>query len=347
MKNLALTFVLFATALLAGCSAEPNVDPNRVDPNGDAVLLFQTRFENNVETTKNFSGNDNITGVDNSLRELNSFDMLTAGSYKKPDYPVNLGRFTIQYEGGDSTERKARIVADPTNPKNRVLMFKMIHPNVRRDGDPTPYKARTQANLTGGNLYEFSQVIRLYLHPDMKHLEYYPKKLSFLLLMEWWNEAPATDRPYVSRISLRMEKSETTVPQKLHFFVDSQDIVYVDHDATFHTRWEERAGNFEIPYGKWMTIETYYKEGDADTGRFCMTIQPDGGNKVVLFNVIGATCGVENPVRDGLNFFNPMKFYMEVGVVDFMREAGKNFEIYWDDFSLWGGKRQLMSTIVR
>ncbi len=345
MRNWTSILFLFAALFIYGCSAEPNVDPNRVDPNGDAVLLFQTRFEDNVIITKNLSGNDYISGVDKTLRELNSFDMLTAGSYKKPDYPVNLGKFYIGYESGDSTERKARIVPDPTNPKNKVLMFKMIEPNVRRP-DGTVYKARIQANLSGANLYEFSQITRMYLHPDLQYIERYPKTLTFLLFMEWWNESASTNRPYVSRISLRLEKQSASIPSKLYFLLDSEDIVYVNDEATFHTRWEQRAKNFEVPYGKWMTIETYYKEGDANTGRFCMTIQPDGGDKVLLFNVIGATCGVENPIRDGLNSYQPMKFYMEKGLVEFMRDNGKNFEVYWDDFSLWSGKRQLMSTIV-
>jgi hypothetical protein len=90
---------------------------------------------------------------------------------------------------------------------------------------------------------------------------------------------------------------------------------------------------------KWFTLEYYYKEGDAQNGRFWMAIQPEGGKQEVIFDLTRVTHNSKDPNPDGVTEFNPIKLYTSKQLIDYMKSQGKTLQIYWDDFKLWKNKR--------
>ena len=86
-------------------------------------------------------------------------------------------------------------------------------------------------------------------------------------------------------------------------------------------------------------MEYYYKEGDADNGRFYLAIQPDGEEKQVVFDVNRYTHNSEEPSPDGVSDFNPLKLYTSKNLIDYMNDNEKTLQIYWDDFKLWKNKQ--------
>jgi hypothetical protein len=89
----------------------------------------------------------------------------------------------------------------------------------------------------------------------------------------------------------------------------------------------------EVPVGRWVTLEYYFREGNASTGRFYMAMVPDGEARRVLFNVGGWTHHPGDPSPDGLNHLNPVKLYTSKSVIDHVRSRGGALQVYWDDLS--------------
>jgi len=95
----------------------------------------------------------------------------------------------------------------------------------------------------------------------------------------------------------------------------------------------------KVPIGQWFTLEYYYKEGDANNGKFFMTIQPDGGKKEIIYDLTKITHNTKDSNPDGVTDFNPIKLYTSKKLIDYMGSQGKTLQIYWDDFKLWKDKR--------
>ncbi len=336
MKKTIFTCValaLAASVAIAGGKKKADGMP----PMKDRILLFNSGFEDSVVCSSNPEGNDYLTGADKSVKGPNDWTKLNKG-----EYPV-ITKFYIAYEGGDPSERFSAIVPDPVNPKNKVLTFKSIRPNVGKD----KYKSRIQAGIVSpkGEMPDICQSVRLYLHPDMEFLKSMPEKFGHLILFEWWNNSPGKDKSYISRTSLRIFKPEANKPG-VFLKVDSQNIDYAPAGekgqsrtgARFFDRWSVVNTEFEIPYGKWMTVEYYIKEGDEKTGRFFMAITPDGGKRQVIFDVTGETYGHGNPEPPGFMSFAPMKLYTSKNITNYMTNNGKSLQVYWDDFKVWKTK---------
>jgi hypothetical protein len=61
----------------------------------------------------------------------------------------------------------------------------------------------------------------------------------------------------------------------LYFILDAQDCkLFEDRSQNYTTLWSEINKKVEVPVGRWFTMDYYYKEGDAENGRFYMTIRP-------------------------------------------------------------------------
>jgi hypothetical protein len=126
----------------------------------------------------------------------------------------------------------------------------------------------------------------------------------------------------------------------LYFILDGQDCqLFADGSQKYSTLWNETNQNVKIPIGKWFTLEYYYKEGNAENGKFYMTIQPDGEAKQVIFDLTRITQNTQDPNPDGVTDFNPMKLYTSKQLINYMKSQGKTLQIYWDDFKLWKDKR--------
>jgi hypothetical protein len=319
---------LFIPALLF-CSTEN--PPVRGEEGKQGVLLFNSGFEpgSKIKRGNNpLTGDDDITGKDVSVAVPNDWSA-------DLDNGKQTGRFNLQYQGGDTTQRFARIIREPGNPGNHVLHFWLNEPNVGGT------KGRIQANLYGAEngMKEFYQSVRMFLPEDFMTVRRFPEKITWMTIFEFWNNITWSQTvPHGFRITLGIGKP-VEWESDLCFILDGQDCeLFQDNSQKYTTLWKEVNQNVKVPIGKWFTIDYYYKEGDDQTGRFWMAMQTDEGERQVVFDVINFThnSGDNNP--DGVTDFNPLKLYTSKKLIDFMRSNGKTLQLYWDDFKLWEGK---------
>lgn len=330
-----LQIILMVTGLLilTYCSGVKKSYQDVSEKNG--VLLFNSGFEPGsrvVHGTDPFTSDNNIVGKDLSVTPPNDW----VEDFKKSP---NLGKFSLQYQGADTTKRFARIVPEPDNPENHVLHFRINEPWVNSKGSNL---ARIQANI-----YESSdkkvegikvlyQTVRLFLHEDMTILKSYHAKIHWLTIMEVWNNHGWVDDPYPFRMTVGMGKP-SSAKNGLYFMVDAEDYNY----RTASTRggytkiWNEMNTQIEIPVGKWITLEYYIKEGNDQSGRFYMTMTPEGGEKSVIFDIRNFTHNTKDLDPQGITLWNPMKLYTSRDLVNFVKSEGKSLQIYYDDFEVW------------
>jgi hypothetical protein len=321
MKQLTILFLILIIFLPA-CAQNSELEILNEE------LIFQSGFEPSSKIITKGSEAD-IVGVDQTFSGHNNWE----NSFDK--HP-EIGSFSLQYQGGDSTQRFAKIIPEPGNPQNHVLQFWLNEPNVEGK------KGRIQANIYGGKigLKEFYQSERIFLPEDFKQVRRYPEKIHWLTIAEFWNNITWSQSvPNRFRITLGIGKP-VTGESDLYFILDGQDCeLFQDNGQKYTTLWSEINQNVKVPIGKWFTLEYYYKEGDAKNGRFYMAIQPEGGAKQVVFDVTRVTHNSSDPNPDGVTEFNPLKLYTSKQLVDYMRSNGKTLQIYWDDFKLWKNKR--------
>ena len=291
-------------------------------------LIFQSGFEPDSKVISKGTEAD-ITGIDFSFSDHNNWE---DDFYNRPD----VGSFSLQYQGGEESQRYSRIIPEPGNPQNHVLQFWLNEPNVEGK------KGRIQGNIYGGKkgLKEFYQSERIFLPEDFNTVRKFPGKINWLTIAEFWNNITWSQSvPYRFRVTLGIGKPVAT-ESDLYFIVDGQDCqLFADNSQKYTTIWSEINLDVKVPIGEWFTLEYYYKEGNAQTGKFYMTIQPEGGTKEIVFDLTCFTHNTEDPNPDGVTDFNPIKLYTSKQLIDFMRSNGKTLQIYWDDFKLWKNKR--------
>jgi hypothetical protein len=275
------------------------------------TLLYQTGFENGAE----------VVPIDASRPDSDD-DVRDARG-------PGLEGIKLYYEGGDATMRWGRIVPEPGNPTNHILHFWLGKANAKNAS-----KGRIQADLKGlqGGVKTFACSMRLLLPPAMEVLQTYPSKITWLTLMEVWNNAPL--KPYPFRVTVGLHK-ESKESGPLHFHVDAQDIDQTDlKKPKFITLWTNLDKTLEVPFGKWMTLEYELVEGDREGGRFRMAVTPEGGKRRVLFDITNHTHHTKDPAPDGFSAWNPLKLYTSRQVVEFMQGQGKALEAWWDDLEI-------------
>jgi hypothetical protein len=290
-------------------------------------LIFQSGFEPGSEVISR-NGDADIIGIDKSFSDhndwVNDFD----------NHP-NIGNFNLQYQGGDSTMRYAKIVAEPGNPSNHVLKFWLDAPNVEGK------KGRIQANIYGNTgIFEFYQSVRVFLHDDFNTVRQFPEKISWLTIAEFWNNITWSQSvPYRFRITLGIGKP-VEAESDLCFILDAQDCqLFEDGGQKYTTVWSESNETVKVPIGRWFTLDLYYKEGNNETGKFFLAITPEGGQTQVIFDIKKITHNTEDPNPDGVGDFNPIKLYTSKDLINYMKSKGKTLQIYWDDYRLWKDKR--------
>ena len=316
--------LLVFTILITSCSN--GQDKKNIGSTGE--LIFQSGFEPGSKVI-NRNGDADIIGTDKSFADhndwVNDFD----------NHP-EIGNFNLQYQGGDSTMRFAKIIPEPGNPSNHVLQFWLDAPNVEGK------KGRIQANIYGNNgLFDFSQSVRIFLHDDFNTVKKFPQKISWLTIAEFWNNITWSQSvPYRFRITLGIGKN-VEGEGDLNFILDAQDCqLFADGSQKYSTIWSEKNNTIKVPVSKWFTLDLYYKEGNSSTGKFYLSMTPEGGTKQVIFDVTKFTHNTEDPHPDGVGDFNPIKLYTSKGLIDFMKSQGKTLQIYWDDYKLWKGRGQ-------
>ena len=322
MKNISILIFLFV-AVFISCGQQQKEEL----PVPDSELIFQSGFEPDSKVVPR--GNDaDIIGVDQSFNEENDW-------VEDLDNHPEIGNFNLQYQGGDSSQRFAKIVPEPGNPDNHVLQFWLNEPNV--DGK----KGRIQANIYGSEGWkEFYQSERVFLHDDFQMVRTFPDEIHWLTIAEFWNNITWSQAvPHRFRITLGIGKP-VKEESDLYFILDGQDCeLFEDGSQKYTTLWAEINKEVPVPVGEWFTLEYYYKEGDTDNGRFYLAIQPDGEKKQVIFDVKRFTHNSDDPNPDGVSDFNPLKLYTSKKLIEYMHNNNRTLQIYWDDFKLWKNKK--------
>ncbi|MFP5041111.1 hypothetical protein [Parasediminibacterium sp. JCM 36343] len=297
-------------------------------------LIFNTGFEAGTYMVSTGKQTAEFRGVDSSVPPPNNWvsDFV--------DHP-NIGFFRIYYEQGDSSQRLCSIVADPVNPSNKVLNYKILEPHI--DLPPASQytinevlfdkKGRVQADLYGNNgLKEVYESIRLFIPTDFNKLvnSVYPGQGDWITLFEFWNNAAWVTPKYDFRFGITLHKVKPTAGSPFYFKTNGQTF-----NGKYTTVWEKENKAFIVPIGKWMTIEYYIKEGNKGDGRFYFAVTPEGGPRTVVYDLNVPTCHPDDPNPDGLSEFNPIKLYTSNNLINQMNDMGGIFQVYWDDFKIW------------
>lgn len=237
----------------------------------------------------------------------------------------------IQYEGGDGTQREARVIEEPGNPRNHVLEFVLREANVAVRGQPGG-KGRVQMNLYGNrNVYELHQSVRLRLAEGFDAVADYAGTFGWLTLSEWWNDPGWLSLPHPFRISVNLAKRQAGARQKLYFGVTAsvpEPGVPLNWDRHL---WQVRNVDFPVPVGSWMRIDYYFRDGLAEDGRFVMTVTTDDDMRHVIADITGPTRHPNAGRSDGLTHVNPLKLYTSRQLVDHVRRSGRSLITHWDD----------------
>ena len=318
-----LLYLLLAVSL-AGCKSGTMVKASH----SPGELIFQSGFENDSRVVVVRDDAD-ITGRDQSLPGKSDW-------VNDLDNNPEIGNFNLQYQGGDSTMRFAKIIQEPGNDRNHVLQFWLHHPNV-----DDASKGRIQANLYNNKGFkEIYQSVRMFLHSDFQAVRNYPKEIHWLTIAEFWNNITWSQTvPNRFRITLGLGKPVTT-ESDLYFIIDAQDCeLFENGSQKYTTVWAGINQNIKVPIGKWFTMDYYYREGDQSHGRFYLSITPEGDSRKVIFDLTNITHNTKDPAPDGLSDFNPLKLYTSKELIEYMKSQGKTLQIYWDDFKLWKDKQ--------
>ncbi|WNR46103.1 carbohydrate-binding protein [Paenibacillus roseipurpureus] len=292
-------------------------------------LIFQSGFESGSTLSTVSAQFDDITGTDSTFSTKNNWVNDLEGNSQ-------IGKFEIQYEDGAATDRYASIITDPTNSNNKVLHYWLKNAAVQDNGF---MKGRIQTNIYNEadnnqqSLNEMYYKVRLKLHPDMQKLESFNDAIPWLTLAEFWNNKAWDSAPYPFRITFGLNKDANNGSNKPLYFhlvgekMDGRQIIWNGIPKS----------SFTVPYDQWMTLEFYYKKGDATTGRFYVAVTPQGGSRQILFDEVNWTYHPSNPSPVGLANFNPLKLYTSELYINHIRNNGGVMQLYWDNFELWNG----------
>lgn len=286
-------------------------------------LIFNSGFEPSVDTFDHQTNDLDIIGIDNSVSVPNDWvnDLET--------HP-NIGYFKIEFKGGTGIQRNAEIVVDPTDPTNKTLQFWVREVNSGNNG-------RVQANIydSSNGITEMFYSVRLFIPDDFELLMNSNFSTDLLTLMEFWNNANWDDEDYMYRMNIDLKKNGSA-PGPLKMKVTGQ-VRKPDNSGWGDDIWQVLNTAYVIPVEQWMTIKFYFVEGDDCTGRFIVSVTPDGGYETIVHNIRNYTHHPDNPSPDGLTDFNPFKLYAGDEIVEYFTNNGNGdmLNLYWDDFELW------------
>ena len=208
------------------------------------------------------------------------------------------------------------------------MEFWIKEPNVN------PKKGRVQANVYNNtDIKELHYSVRLYLPRDMNAVKSAPFEVKWLTLMEFWNNANWRDEDYQFRLSVNLKKLGKGT-DSLHIGVKSQVRDEITNGWKKPYLWDFTNTSFVVPVEKWMTVDVLFVEGDAKTGRFKISITPDGEETTVVHDIKNYTHHPEDPAPDGLSHFNPLKLYTSDDLIHYVTKSGNLLSVYWDDFKM-------------
>ena len=327
----------------------------------EAKLFFHSGFDDGITIS-----NTGITGRDTSLPAPNSWDGkdgLQDGKYFSDVCNIvgnGDGETITDY---DTINPKAFYgidkAKDPANLDNNVLRFSI---NAMPTGD-TSDNARLEHVVWGKRekTQEVYYKFDMYLSPDFKQFDNYPDEITWMMILEFWNETNWLTSPYPYRVSVDLYKpSGLNQPFRIRtrasisggWFTEGGDWWYKPNcqpPEEYTIFWEFAIGNEwetvsadHIPLGQWISCEVYYKAGGRGEGEFYFAGTTQDGKKLVFCDKTGpdkgetcednrvATRHPQSPYTLGVEQFNPFKLYVHETLVRYIDglnvrniEAGK------------------------
>jgi len=216
------------------------------------------------------------------------------------------------------------MIPDPFNPARTVLEFGV------KDDDPNwSGTSRAQVDMGFSSEIRNQDIIhmsyRMYLHPDLATLKDMPDfNKSWFTFHEFWFEGASGENPAGGgRITLYMKE---VIAGKLNLRADMQRT-----KSGQVTLWQEDNTAYNIPFGQWCTWDVYYKRGEGTAGNYKLTVTPDGGTPVVVFDIKKTTFLPDAPERRA-GYFAPFKLYAGDVVYDWMRTNNRKLIAYYNDY---------------
>lgn len=242
------------------------------------------------------------------------------------------GGFRLYCEGGDESQRTARIERDASG---AFLRYRITEPNVTLVGaNGVQRKSRIQSELYGNRgLTNFYQTMKVRFSPDLARLKEFPESFGWFTLVEIWNQAFWTSEPYPFRISLGLTKPNEGSGE-LYFHADANLPLPT---GKFKVVWHEVNNRFIVPFGTWLHTELYYQEGSESDGRLWFAVTPAGGSRQVLWDVRKSTHHPDNPHPNGVKQLNSLKAYTSDTIVDYLKSQGAVLQVDWADLRLHAG----------
>lgn len=199
-----------------------------------------------------------------------------------------------------------------------------------RINDDSPSGGTTRAQMTV-DLKQDLPVIhtshRMNLHPDIAYLTNYSGSIRWFTLFEMWNLRDSTqggDPAGSSRVSFSLFKA-SGAGQPLFWHV-----AYEEMQPSESVKWQKENRTVVIPLGKWFTLDVSIKRGIGTAGNIKITIQEDGGQPITIFNE-----NTNTVYRDKTNLYinqwQIFKLYAADQIMDFMRNAGKEISVMYND----------------
>jgi len=264
-----------------------------------------------------------LSGVDTDSFAPNDWSYLHALNPARGN-----GYFEIQYHDGALDQRRATLSPDPDNVENQTLEF-WLHDNNDEGEFVWLRRGRIQANFYENyQLSSYYQSVRVRLGRDFDVLRQSNESFDWLTIFEAWNGAnwiEGEETPF--NITVNLTKPSATPGSRFHFKAEGRTLV----NNAFVDVWSDTNREFAVPLEQWITLELYMREGDGENGRFYMTAEVDGGDKVVLFDEVNYTHHPDDLNPAGFDYINPMKLYTLEPVMDLLQPSGSTLEIHWDD----------------
>jgi len=226
----------------------------------------------------------------------------------------------------NSTSNKAYALQDiRKDEKGRSV----LHAQIIDDDPGVGGTSRAQMTVDlNDNLNILHTSHRMKLHPDLAHLSQHANSIRWMTLFEIWGQRDPNqggDPAGSSRISLSIFK-ESGAGQKLYWNIYHEEM----QPNPFTKMWNHQNNVAPIPFGKWFTLDMYVKRGIGTAGQVKVVITEDGGQPITLFDVKNSTVyRTRTDLR--LKQWQIFKLYSSDQIMDFMRAAGKQFSIQYND----------------
>jgi len=226
----------------------------------------------------------------------------------------------------NSTSNKAYALQDiRKDEKGRSV----LHAQILDDDPGVGGTSRAQMTMDlSDNLDILHTSHRMKLHPDIAHLSNYSNSIRWMTLFEIWGARDPNqggDPAGSSRISLSLFK-DTGAGQKLYWNIYHEEM----QPNPFVKMWNYDNKTVAIPFGKWFTLDMYVKRGIGTAGQVKVVITEDGGQPVTLFDIKNSTVyRTRTDLR--LKQWQIFKLYSSDQIMDFMRNASKEFSVQYND----------------